>query len=86
MEDSTGRGEDERKMGNPRGDRRWRIDREDEEDDRNGENRGGSWRGWAAGEEVDQWVETEVEGMAARRSRGGGGGDGGGGLRMAASQ
>ena len=52
-------------MGNPRGDRRWRIDGEDEEDDWNGENRGGACRSWAAGEEVDQWVETEVEAAAA---------------------
>ena len=57
-----------------------------EEDDQNGENRGGAWRSWAAGEEVDQWVETEVEEMemmAVRRS-GGGGSGGGGGWRAAA--
>ena len=49
-----------------------------EEDDRNGKNREGSWRGWAAGEEDDRWVaELEMK-MAARRS---GCGGGSGGLR-----
>ena len=44
-----------------------------EEDDQNGENQGGSWRGWAAGEEDDRWVEELEMKMVARRSGGGGG-------------
>ena len=86
----AGGGGEQKNQGNLRGDRRWRIDGDDdgevhggavrqgrkmtggwridgegEEDDRNGENRGGSWRGLDA-DEGGWWGES---GRSRQRGR-----------------